>query len=349
MSDHGPLFDSFRDNATDPHGPHHDEFGHPSAGADGHGALFDEFDRRVTAGAGKHGALWDEFGWVTMPAMHGQNMDTDFNQPAALDGGEHGTWFDVFRGGTNVRAIIDGKDVEAVVLNANADHLVVQTRNHYGQNNGGDRHEIGLGQIRELRHATQQGQAKETRKPTAQPGKTQERVGASSADAPSAHDATARGGGRTPVSMPSDAKAMTVKTELSDDDVAKTLDELRALADDLEQDDVAKAVGLNGPTFHPVHNPHYGVDHPSQLGAGAKPHPLAHPAVHQAYGHLVGSLHAYGHAAAAHTAAVRSPGMMDAGHNKATSDHLSAMHQAKNKAIRGYASAAAKHGLGSAA
>jgi hypothetical protein len=156
-----------------------------------------------------------------MPAKHGQNFDSDFSQEAALGGGEHGTWHDVFRGGTQVRYIADGCDYEGTVLNTGADHLIVQSRE-------GERHELHLGQIQGFRAATESGQG-DGRKPTATPGNTPAPIKASPAEAPSAHDAKAAGGGRTDLDVDAGQGKVANKT-LEDLDVAKTLDELRALA-----------------------------------------------------------------------------------------------------------------------
>lgn len=218
---HGPQHDEFHAQSRDPHGAEHDEFGTPTAPAAAHGAEHDEFDRQPVAQDTKHGAQFDEFDWTQMPALHGQLMDSDFDQPAALDGGEHGTWHDVFRGGTEVRYMYGGKDFEGVALNTGSDHLIVQPSN--GGPNGGGRHEIGLGQIKELRRMTRLGGPAEDRHPVAQPGKTRDHAPRSSAEAPSAHSRSAQGGGeRAEGAM--DGSVFANKT------LADTVDELRKIA-----------------------------------------------------------------------------------------------------------------------
>src|SRR4051812_543915 len=171
MGSHGPQFDEFTAQSGEHHGGAvFDEFhGGPAANA-GTKSVTQSY-RDVTANGQGHGAHWDEFGWKQMPNPHGRHFDSDFTQPAALDG-EHGTWMDVFQGGTQVRADVNGiAGVEAVVIECKGDHAVLELRRPRKQDGGG-RVEVNLNQIRELRHATQQGQASETRKPTATVGNT---------------------------------------------------------------------------------------------------------------------------------------------------------------------------------
>lgn len=226
-TDHGPLHDEFGAQATDPHGAHQDEsYGHSTAQAGRHGRLYDEGYTHPTAASGKHGALFDEFGWKAVDAGHGQNFDTDFSRPAMLDGVEHGTWFDIFRGDRSVeiKYIFDGRDYEGTVLEVGAGEVTVQS---YGQNQGGARHTIGLGQMKELRRMTRLGGPDEDRHPTASPGNTPARQRASTAEAPSAHDAKAKGGGRTPV----DADT-AMGTKFANKTIDDVVVDLRKAADD---------------------------------------------------------------------------------------------------------------------
>lgn len=223
MTNRGPQFDEFHRLPRDPHGPEHDEFGTPSGPARAHGAQHDEFAAGPTAGT-MHGPQGDSFDWKPMPAMHGQQFDSDFDRPAALDGGEHGTWHDVFRG-AEVRYIAEGRDFEGVVLNTGRDHAIVEPVS--GGPNGGGRHEIGLGQVKELRRMTQLGGPAEDRHPVAKPGRTRDSAPASTAHAPSAHDHTARGGGRTEGALPGTQDGVFANKSLTD-----TVDELRKRAAD---------------------------------------------------------------------------------------------------------------------
>lgn len=231
---HGPLHDEFGAQATDPHGAHQDEgYGHSTAMSGKHGRLGDENFTRPTAAAGKHGEHFDDFGWTQVPALHGQNFDSDFAQPAMLDGVDHGSWFDVFRGdrSVDIKYIFEGKDFEGTVIDVGDGEVHVQT---YGQNQGGARHTIGLGQMKELRRMTKLGSAAEDRRPVAQPGNTPARQRASTAEAPSAHDATARGGGRSAVDA--DTVSGGKFANKTDDEIIADLRKAAGV-----DDDVAKA------------------------------------------------------------------------------------------------------------
>lgn len=141
MSSHGPLFDNFRADGANPNGAYADEGYRPSGAPN---TLQDSTDRYDAATTG-HGVHWDE--WTDMPVMpHGPRYDSDFAQPAAR-AGQHGTWFDVFRGGrTEVKAIIGGLDVFAEVINCTPDYAVVRDR-------AGLEHEVLLAQIQGFRCA----------------------------------------------------------------------------------------------------------------------------------------------------------------------------------------------------
>jgi hypothetical protein len=226
MSNHGPHFDEFPASPSHPHGgAEYDEFGRPRAATTQSTGTADRFTERTTPSA-SHGAHWDEgFPWHMLPLDHGTSMDSDFRQPAALDDDHgHGTWFDVFRGGTQVQAIYDGHDVEGVVINNRPDHVLVKLRD-------GRDLELGLQQLRAFRHV-EVGGPDRTGIKTAHPGHTAAPWTRSTAEAPSAHDATAHGGGRTPVDVAAvgSTAPLAVKS-LSDTDVRKTLDELRAVAE----------------------------------------------------------------------------------------------------------------------
>jgi hypothetical protein len=148
-------------------------------------------------------------------------MDSDFTEPTAHNG-KHGTWMDVFSGG-NVQVRADALGVpnlEAVVVQCHADHAVLQLRRPR-HNDGGGRVEVNIGQIKEWRHATPS-----YRTPTATPGNTPVKQTASTAEAPSAHNRKARGGGRQEVDV-APATSGAVITHKSIDD---TLVDLRKLA-----------------------------------------------------------------------------------------------------------------------
>jgi hypothetical protein len=227
MSNHGPLFDEFPAQSGEHHGGALADEGYragPAAAAGSLKATTPSY-RDVTADGSGHGQHWDEFGFRQMPEHYGRSTDSDFTQPAMGDGA-HGTWMDVFRGGTQVRADVNGiAGVEATVIQCHGDHAVLELRRPRHADGGG-RVEVNIGQIREWRHATQQGQASETRKPTAQAGNTPAKDRPSSADAPSAHNATAHGGPRT------DAGDQTTATEaiFSNKTIDATLAELRKIA-----------------------------------------------------------------------------------------------------------------------
>lgn len=179
MPDHGKLFDQFSARASHAHGGSYFDagFGHRTL-ADAHGKLYDLFG--VPRDSDAHGPLFDDFGWKTMPVAHGAQFDSDFRSDTA-DTGDHGTWFDVFRGGTEVKFILDGADYEGTVIDCHRDHANV--RGHDGQI-----HEIGLSQFLAYRTPNQ-----------AQAGPT---MPASDATAPSAHSPDAHGafhGDRSPV------------------------------------------------------------------------------------------------------------------------------------------------------
>jgi hypothetical protein len=169
--DHGRLYDNFSRQSTHPHGGSYFDSGFTlQAHTDAHGKLYDLFG--VPKDSSAHGERFDEFGWKDMPTIHGQSFDTDFRQPTAHTSGEHGTWYDEFRGGTEVRYMLDGADYEGTVVECNTDHAVV--RAHDGQT-----HEVGLSQFLAYRSPSLD---------QASPGLPDAAV-----DSPSAHDHTAHG------------------------------------------------------------------------------------------------------------------------------------------------------------
>ena len=187
---HGPLFDEFPARSHDPHGPQQDEGYRPASAANAGGSLesLSPSYRENVADP-----MWDDRTWHAPSQGHGALLDSDFRQPAALDGDgrDHGTWFDQFRGGRPIKAIVDGMDVEAVVIECKPDHVVAELKR--GKNQGGGRTELALSQITGLAAATSRATFGQTRKPTATPGNTPAPQKASSAHAPSAHDAKASG------------------------------------------------------------------------------------------------------------------------------------------------------------
>jgi transcription elongation factor Elf1 len=273
MTDHGPQFDEFyrrpehSHNGSEFDGDFHSD---PGRQAGAHGERFDEFEQM--ARVDRYGERWDEDGWRTMPAKHGQQFDQDFGIHAALDAGEHGTWQDVFRGGTQVRYIYGGQDLEGVVLHCERTHVIVAPRHTHA--NGGQRHELGLGQIKELRHATNSGAPSRPQGPTAQPGNTPAPLTASDAHAPSAHDATASG--RPLRALKSIAEDLGLANPTSDEQVAKAIDALALL-----EDEVAKArrgggargrAGSATPKSAPIHAAATGASHPEAARLMAVPH-----------------------------------------------------------------------------
>lgn len=200
MSDHGAHFDVFTQQTGGAHGGAEYDLGFSlQAQADPHGQHFDRFTK--SGGVTKHGERWDEFGWQEMPRHHGRNFDDSFGSPTA-NTGPHGTWFDVFSGGTQLRYLSDGNsEYEAVVVDLDADHAVVERKD-------GKREEIELAQILMWRDgvATDINADAEPDRPA--PGMPEdaarggaiaslntESIPRSDAEAPSAHSATAAGGG----------------------------------------------------------------------------------------------------------------------------------------------------------
>ena len=161
---HGPLFDEFHAQAGNPHGPESDQGYGASATANAGGSLdsLTPTYRQNTADP-----IWDDRSWHTPMHSHGRLLDEGFDQPAALDGSthDHGTWFDVFRGGRPIKAIVDGKDVEAVVIECHDGHVVAEVRR--GKNQGGGRVELALSQITGLAAATDRATFGQTRRVTA--------------------------------------------------------------------------------------------------------------------------------------------------------------------------------------
>lgn len=207
---HGPLFDEFPARSHDPHGPQQDENYGAIAAANAGGSLdsLSPSYRENTADP-----MWDDRTWHQPSQGHGALLDSDFSQPAALDGDgkEHGTWFDQFRGGRPVTAIVEGMDVECVVIECKPDHVIAELKR--GKNQGGGRVELALSQITGLAAATERATFGQNRKLTASPleagrgmegvaegqGPVDQRAGEavappSTAHAPSAHSATASGG-----------------------------------------------------------------------------------------------------------------------------------------------------------
>lgn len=206
---HGPLFDEFHAQSGSPHnGAQADSFNAERADATPHGELMDDGYRAadpVTPGG--HGEKWDSFPWTDMPLIHGAHWDSDFAAPAMLNDVEHGTWMDVFRGGNQqVRAIVDGKDVEAQVIECHPDHVKIKTRD-------GSIAEAALSQLRAFRGPA----PSRTSIKSASVGHTDAPITASSADAPSAHSAKASGG-----HLPQTHK--TIDEALAGLDVLKSVD-----------------------------------------------------------------------------------------------------------------------------
>lgn len=240
MSNHGPLFDEFHRQPGHGHGgsTFDEGFDRNPGKQTPHGALYDDNFRDMARVSG-HGDRWDEFDWQAMPAKHGQSFDSDFGQPTALENGEHGTWMDVFRGGTHMRYMQGGRDLEGVVIRCTPTHVVVQQR--YGENQGGRREpvELGLGQIQAWRWANEQSSGK--RQPVAHPGNTP-------ADVPDRLDSpslSARGGGRETAPSPGSKVANKTVDETDEDLIEKAFDELAILEEDEE---VTKASRRGSPT-----------------------------------------------------------------------------------------------------
>jgi hypothetical protein len=189
MGKHGPLFDEFSAQSGEHHG----------------GAQHDEFHREVRANAGTDAVTetyrqntahpeWDERDWQMMPHSHGAEYDSNFDEPTALAGGDHGTWHDVFRG-AQVRYIADGgHSYEGTVIRTESGHAVVARRDGQGE------HEVLRGQIKLFRRAEHCGapERQEASRDGVQainrPADDTAAIPASPAEAPSAHDPKASGG-----------------------------------------------------------------------------------------------------------------------------------------------------------
>jgi hypothetical protein len=126
LSTHGSHFDVFQQQAGSPHGGAEFDRGFGLTPLPIRTASTSTASPRA-ANVTKHGERWDEFGWNDMPTGHGRNFDADF----AADGAQasHGTWFDVFSGGTQLRYVGDGNhELRGRRPRPGADHATVQRR-----------------------------------------------------------------------------------------------------------------------------------------------------------------------------------------------------------------------------
>lgn len=277
MSDqHGAHFDVFTQQSGSPHGGAEYDTGFGLQGlVDPHGEHFDRFTK--SGGVTKHGERWDEFGWKEMPSYHGRNFDSDFNSPTAHTG-EHGTWFDTFSGGTQLRYVADGNaEYEGVVIDLSADHAVVERR-------GGKRDEIELNQILMWRegNATDINVSAEPDRPA--PGFQQdaarggaiasmntESIPESDAEAPSAHDAAARGGGeRETIDPQLETPVMTLKVVGEVFDVGKLQVTGKSMQNAVETHSSNLAHIANG-DYHKVKCPGCGTSNKDGYDLGHKP------------------------------------------------------------------------------
>lgn len=232
MPDHGHLYDNFSRQATHSHGGSYFDSGFGQKAADeAHGLLHDKFG--VPRPDAAHGERFDDFGWNSMPVLHGQHFDSDFAAPTAHAGG-HGTWFDEFRGGTEVRFMADGADYEGTIVEVNREYATV--RSHDGQVR-----EVGLSQFLGYRTPTQQ-----------QDGPA---LPASDAHAPSAHSHDAHGGGARDSALTSEPSTFEHVSEGPGNTDARsgmpaglmdTFQSLKALADTIDVEKVEHGVVVDG-------------------------------------------------------------------------------------------------------
>jgi len=147
---HGRLFDNFSAQASHTHGGSYFDAGFGvQTLEDAHGRLYDLFGAR--RGDELHGDHFDEFGWKAMPAIHGQLFDSSFRTEIPQSDGHHGRgdWYDVFRGGTQVRYMLEGLDCEGTVISVNDEYATVESSE-------GQTHQVGLSQFLEYRTPTQE-------------------------------------------------------------------------------------------------------------------------------------------------------------------------------------------------
>ena len=226
---HGALYDNFTAQARSRHGAQHDEF-HREGGKGGMDRLTDKFPQRK--GVDRYGERFDDFGWIDVDGGHGLLYDEGFSTPTAHTG-DHGTWHDQFRPGTQVRYMSDGADYEGVVISLHAGYAKVRSRE------GAD-HEVLPSQVLQFRTAEAADHPQQhTQSVTATPGHTDTSVvGGPQGERPSGRSRTAMGGGarRKPdAGMDSPVTHVTGKT------LDETIAEVRKLALDYEVE-VGKAV-----------------------------------------------------------------------------------------------------------
>lgn len=225
MSGHGARFDEFSSQPSHSHGGSFFDVGYSQATHDeAHGKLYDLFGVKPDAGT-THGERYDEFGWKEMPAKHGQLFDSDFGHATAGEG-EHGTtWFDEFRGGTEVRFLSEGKGYEGTVIECNREFATVK-------DHGGQLREVGLSQFLQYRSPTQT---------QADPGLPGPAVESASASDPVAHGAFH--GDRRPVPTEMPSRVQHVAPGGSNDNAGRiglpdglmnTFERLKAVADELD-------------------------------------------------------------------------------------------------------------------
>lgn len=215
MTDHGPQFDNFRAQSGFQHGgATFDEDFRAASASEAHGKLFDKFPKRP--GVDRYGERWDDFPWKDVPSRHGGNYDEGFASRTAHSG-DHGTWFDEFRGAA-VRYMVEGADYEGVVEETHPDHMVVRSRE-------GARHEVIPDQL--LAYATGMGNPFAGDSPKAAETVDLASIGASSmpgpqGERPSGESHTAMGGGRHSLDVSAGQSKVANKTEDDDLDVTKT-------------------------------------------------------------------------------------------------------------------------------
>lgn len=220
-TDRGALFDRFPSQSESVHGGALFDSGFTLQTLEqAHGRLHDQFG--ISRTEESHGERFDDFGWRELPTIHGSLFDEDFASEA--DGEAHGSWFDVFAGGNQVRYVIEGRDYEGTVLNTERDFALVQPAG------GGDPVEVGLSQFLAYRTPNKDQASPE--------------IPASTAQAPSAHSADAHGGPRATAPSPGRPDSPTPRGQHTDaragipEGIMDSTLHLKSLPDDL---DVEKA------------------------------------------------------------------------------------------------------------
>lgn len=266
---HGSLFDLFPDRPSAVHGGARFDEGFGLQDKDSpKGALFDEFGAPAHDDGG-HSELWDEFApWRELELHGGQLYDEAFAQRSAHET-ERGPLFDLFQPGTQAKFIFDGQDAEGIVQGATDDAILVQPRG------GGDVVEVGLEQF--LAYASPSVSKATTRAPR------------SSAEAPSASSADARGGQRGAAPSPGRPVEPTPQGQYTEprsgipEGAMSIVDQLKSVLDGIDVQkisEIAKAYGDSPGAFTVEHK--RGLGHIVFAPGSAAPHSI-HPRPEEAH------------------------------------------------------------------